>query len=148
MKQRIIDDMKDAMRQRQTERLGVIRMLLAAVKQIEIDSKQAVDDSHIMATIRKMIKQRRDAAQQFTDAGRDELAAKEMSEITHLEVYLPTQLEPAQIEQAVSAAIAELKAESLRDMGKVMAHLQAKLQGQADMSQVSQVVKQQLSTKP
>ena len=148
MKQRIIDDMKDAMRQRQTERLGVIRMLLAAVKQIEIDSKQAVDDSQIMATIRKMIKQRRDAAQQFTDAGRDELAAKEMSEITHLEVYLPTQLEPAQIEQAVSAAIAELKAESLRDMGKVMAHLQAKLQGQADMSQVSQVVKQQLSTKP
>lgn len=143
MQAQIKDDMKQAMRARETQRLGVIRMLLAAIKQKEIDQQKPQNDDEIIATLRKMIKQRRDAAQQYTDAGREELAATELQEIKFLEAYLPAQIDAAAITAAVNAAIKETGASSMRDMGKVMAKLQH-LQTQADMSAVSAEVKQQL----
>ena len=147
MKQQIQQDMKQAMRERAQQRLGVIRMLMAAIKQQEIDSQKTLDDVAVLAIIRKMIKQRRDAAQQYSDAGRDELATTELQEVAILEPYLPAQISADQISQAVSAAIDEQNASSMRDMGKVMAALQQQLAGKADMSAVSAELKRQLQAK-
>lgn len=145
LKSQIQDDMKSAMRAKQAEKLGTIRMLLAAIKQKEIDEQIELQDPQILSVINKMIKQRRDAAEQFKSAGRDELAEKEQSEMLVLQAYLPQQLSDDEIEQALSKAIDQTGAESIRDMGKVMGMLQSELQGRADMAKVSQLVKQKLA---
>ncbi len=145
LKAQIQDDMKSAMRAKEAEKLGTIRMLLAAIKQKEIDEQIQLEDTQILSVINKMIKQRRDSADQFKSAGRDELAEKEQREMLTLEVYLPQQLNDDEIGQAIHKAVEQTQAESIRDMGKVMGVLQSSLQGRADMAKVSQLVKQQLA---
>lgn len=145
LKTTIQDDMKTAMRAKERDKLGTIRLLLAAIKQKEIDEQIELSDPQILSVINKMIKQRRDAAKQFLDAGRSELADKENAEITYLEDYLPEPLSEEELQTAITTAITDSEAGSLRDMGKVMAVLQSSLQGRADMSAVSQLVKQQLT---
>ncbi|MES1941196.1 Yqey domain containing protein [Salinisphaera sp. T5B8] len=138
------DDMKSAMRTRDKERLAVIRMLMAAVKQREVDEREELSDADVLAVIEKMLKQRRDAEQQYREANRPELADAEAAEIAVLENYLPAQLSEAEIDQAIDNAIAESQAQSMRDMGKVMGVLKPRLQGQADMAVVSQRLKTRL----
>lgn len=145
LKAQIQDDMKSAMRAKQAEKLSTIRMLLAAIKQKEIDEQIQLEDPQILSVINKMIKQRRDAADQFKNAGRDELAEKEQQEMLVLEAYLPQQLSDGEISQAIEKAVEQTQAKSIRDMGKVMGVLQSSLQGRADMAKVSQLVKQQLA---
>ena len=144
LKSTITEDMKNAMRAKQTLRLGTIRMLLAAIKQTEIDKKIEVDDDLIMGIINKMIKQRRDSKAQFAKANRPELAQKEEDEIGILMGYLPSQLTNEGIEQLISQVLSETGATSLKDMGKVMASVKPKVIGRADMSVVSQKIKQRL----
>lgn len=144
LKAQLQDDMKSAMRARDKERLSVIRMVMAAIKQREVDDRTELDDPAVLAVLEKMIKQRRDAEQQYRDAGRQELADAEAAETTVLEHYLPAQLSEAQIDQAIEAAITENQATSMRDMGKVMGTLKPRLQGQADMAVVSQRLKARL----
>ncbi|MES1927086.1 GatB/YqeY domain-containing protein [Salinisphaera sp. T31B1] len=144
LKAQLQDDMKSAMRTRDKERLAVIRMLMAAVKQREVDERTELDDADILAVLEKMIKQRRDAETQYRDAGRDELADAEAAEIGVLEHYQPAQLSEAEIDRAIESAIAEHDASSMRDMGAVMGTLKGRLQGQADMAVVSQRLKARL----
>ena len=144
LKAQLQDDMKSAMRTRDKERLAVIRMLMAAVKQREVDERSELADADVLAVIEKMVKQRRDAELQYRDADRPELADAEAAEIAVLEHYLPTQLSEAEIDQAIEAAITETEAASMRDMGKVMGVLKPRLQGQADMAVVSQRLKTRL----
>jgi len=144
LKAQLQDDMKSAMRTRDKERLAVIRMLMAAVKQREVDDREELADGDVLAVVEKMVKQRRDAEQQYRDANRPELADAEAAEIAVLENYLPTQLSEAEIDQAIENAIVESQAESMRDMGKVMGVLKPRLQGQADMAVVSQRLKARL----
>jgi hypothetical protein len=148
LKAQLQDDMKSAMRTRDKERLGVIRMLLAAIKQREVDqpadNRSELSDADVLAVIEKMVKQRRDAEQQYREADRAELADAETAEIAVLENYLPAQLSDAQIDQAVETAITDSQASSMRDMGQVMGLLKSRLQGQADMGVVSQRLKARL----
>ncbi len=144
LKAQLQDDMKSAMRARDRERLSVIRMLQAAVKQREVDERIELDDAATLAVLEKMIKQRRDAETQYRDAGRPELADAETAEIAVLEHYQPAQLSDAEIDAAIDTAIAEHNAEGMRDMGKVMGALKARLQGQADMGDVSSRLKARL----
>jgi len=144
LKAQLQDDMKSAMRTRDKERLGVIRLLMAAIKQREVDERIELEDADVLAAIEKMIKQRRDAESQYRDANRDELADVEAAEIIVLAHYQPTQLSDAEIDSAIDQAIADSGAESMRDMGKVMGVLKPKLQGQADMAVVSQRLKARL----
>lgn len=141
---RIKDDMKQAMRERDKDRLGTIRLILAAMKQQEVDSRKELTEDDVLAILNKMVKQRRDSIDQFTKAGRDELAAKEQSEIETIQEYLPEQLSQEDIMTLVDEAIAATGAESMRDMGKVMGMLKPKLQGRADMGQVSGLIKSKL----
>ena len=145
LKAQLQDDMKSAMRTRDKERLAVIRMLMAAVKQREVDERGDLDDADVLAVVEKMVKQRRDAEQQYRDANRPELADAEAAEIAVLENYLPTQLSDAEIDQAIDKAIAESQAESMRDMGKVMGVLKPQLQGRADIGAASGKVKKRLT---
>ena len=145
LKAQITEDMKAAMRAKEAETLSVIRMLLAAVKQQEIDNRVTLDDAQVLSIINKQIKQRRDAAQQFSDANREDLAIKEKKEIEQLLAYLPTQLSEAEIEAEVKAAISELGVSSMQDMGKVMGTLKAKLEGKADFGVISAKVKAALT---
>ena len=144
LKAQLQDDMKSAMRTRDKERLGVLRLLMAAIKQREVDERIELDDADVLAVLEKMIKQRRDAETQYRDADRPELADAEAAEITVLEHYQPAQLSEAEIDAAIDQAIADSQAESMRDMGKVMGVLKPKLQGQADMAVVSQRLKTRL----
>lgn len=144
LKAQLQDDMKSAMRTRDKERLGVLRLLMAAIKQREVDERIELDDADVLAVLEKMIKQRRDAETQYRDADRPELADAEAAEITVLEHYQPAQLSEAEIDAAIDQAIADSQAESMRDMGKVMGVLKPKLQGQADMAVVSQRLKARL----
>ncbi len=144
LKEQITADMKDAMRARDSERLGVIRLVQAAIKQREVDERIELDDAAVIAILEKMIKQRRESVQQYTDGGRPELADQETAEIAILQPYLPAQLGADEVAAAVTAAIAESGATEMKDMGKVMGILKPKLQGQADMGQVSAQVKVQL----
>jgi len=144
LKSQIQQDMKNAMKAKDSLRLGTIRMLMAAIKQREIDEKITLDDTDILNVINKMIKQRRDAHAQFTQADRQDLADKEAAEIDVLQTYLPKQLSEAEVIDAVKAAISESGASSIKDMGKVMGILKPKLTGQADMGAVSKHVKEQL----
>jgi uncharacterized protein YqeY len=148
LKDRINDDMKAALRARQTDRLSTIRMLLAAVKQREIDERIALDDTQIVGVVDKLIKQRKDSIAAFQQAGRTDLVDKESAEITVLEAYLPQRLSADGIAREVAAIVAELGASGPGDMGKVMGTAKGRLTGKADMAQVSAAVKQALSAKP
>ncbi len=141
LKTRINEDMKAALRARQTGRLSAIRLLLAAIKQREIDSRTELDDAGVVAVVDKLIKQRRDAAAQYAAAGRQDLADKEQAEIEVLSVYLPQPLSADEVDELVRQAIAETGAAGARDMGKVMAWLKPRLAGRADMTTVSARVK-------
>ncbi|MFN3616711.1 MAG: GatB/YqeY domain-containing protein [Aquabacterium sp.] len=145
LKQRINDDMKAAMRAKEAERLGTIRMLMAAMKQKEVDERVELDDTLIVAIVDKLIKQRKDAAQQYEAAARADLADKEKAEITVLEAYLPARLGADEILAQVKAIVAELGASGPGDMGKVMGVAKQRLSGQAEMAQVSAAVKAALA---
>lgn len=145
LKERITEDMKTAMRAKDAERLGTIRMLLAAVKQKEVDERVEVDDAALVGIVDKLIKQRKDAISQFTAAGRQDLADKESAELLVLEAYLPARLSSQEIDAAVAAIVAELGAKGPGDMGKVMGAVKAQLAGKADMGLVSAAVKKALS---
>ena len=145
LKLRITDDMKAAMRAKETARLGTIRLLLAAIKQKEVDERIELDDAAVSSIVEKLIKQRKDSISQFQAAGRDDLVTAEQAELVVLQAYLPEQLSPAEVEAAVLAAIAESGASSAKDMGKVMGLLKARLAGRADMGQVSALIKTRLA---
>ncbi|WP_028202977.1 GatB/YqeY domain-containing protein [Paraburkholderia nodosa] len=145
LKDQINDDMKTAMRARESERLATIRLLLAAIKQREVDERVTLDDAGITAVIDKMIKQRKDSISQFEAAGRTDLVDKEAAELTILAAYMPAQLSDAEIAAEVQAAVAQVGAAGPQDMGKVMGVLKPKLAGRADMTAVSGLVKAALS---
>ncbi|KAA3654504.1 MAG: GatB/YqeY domain-containing protein [Proteobacteria bacterium] len=145
LKARLQDDMKTAMRARDTARLSAIRLLLAAIQQKEVDAQTTLDDTAVLAVIDKQLKQRRDSASQYATAGRSDLEAAERFEISVLEAYLPAGLSDAEIDAAVAEAIAGVGATSPADMGKVMAQLKPALAGRADMAQVSARVKAALA---
>ncbi|CAB3761317.1 GatB/YqeY domain-containing protein [Paraburkholderia humisilvae] len=145
LKVRINDDMKAAMRARETERLGTIRLLLAAIKQREVDERIELDDASVTAVVDKMIKQRKDSISQFEAAGRADLVAKENAELEVLSAYMPAQLSEAEIDAEVQAAIAQTGAAGPQEMGKVMGVLKPKLAGRADMTAVSAKVKAALA---
>ncbi|WP_455206091.1 GatB/YqeY domain-containing protein [Kaarinaea lacus] len=141
IKQTISDDMKAAMRAKEKQRLGVIRLALAAIKQQEVDTRTELDDTAVLAVLDKMVKQRRDSLTQYENAGREDLAQQERYEIEVLQTYLPAALGDEELEQLIKEAISSSGAASMQDMGKVMNELRPKVQGRADMGQVSQKVK-------
>jgi uncharacterized protein YqeY len=145
LKERITEDMKTAMRGAQKERLGTVRMILAGIKQREVDERVTLDDSQVLAVIDKMVKQRKESIAAFEAGGRADLAAKEAAEIALLQTYLPAQLSQEKIEALIAAAIASTGAASMKDMGKVMGVLKSELAGRADMGAVSARIKQKLS---
>lgn len=145
IKDQILEDMKTAMRSQEKERLATIRLIMAALKQREVDERIVLTDEQILATLNKMIKQRRDSIAQYETGNRPDLAQKEADEIAVIQTYLPAQLSAAEVEQAVADAIKESGAASAKDMGKVMGLLKTKLQGKADMTLVSAKVKEKLS---
>ena len=145
LKDRITEDMKAAMRARQAERLSAIRLLLAAIKQREIDSRAEADDAAVLAIVEKLIKQRKDSIAQFGAGGRADLVAKETAEVDVLAAYLPQQMSEAEVGAAIDAAISELGATGPAAMGKVMGLLKPRLAGRADIGQVSAVVKRRLA---
>jgi len=145
LKDRITEDMKAAMRAKEMDKLSTIRMLLAAVKQKEVDERVEVDDVALVAIVDKLIKQRKDSISQFSAAGRQDLADKEQAELVVLEAYLPARLSAEEIQTAVNAIVAELGAKGPGDMGKVMGAVKAQLAGKADMGLVSAAVKQALA---
>ncbi|RLA51110.1 MAG: GatB/YqeY domain-containing protein [Gammaproteobacteria bacterium] len=144
--QSIRADMKTAMKARDKERLSTIRLILAEFKRIEVDERIDVDDARALAVLDKMVKQRRDSAEQFTSAGRDELAATENAEIAVIQEYLPAQLSEEELIAMVDAAIAASDATGMQAMGPVMGQLKPQLQGRADIGAVSQLVKSRLTT--
>jgi uncharacterized protein YqeY len=146
LKTRVQNDMKDAMRAKDQKRLDAIRLLLAAIKQREVDERITLDDSQVMAVIEKMLKQRRDSIDQYQKANRQDLVDQESYEVDLLQQYLPAQLTEAEIEQAVAEAVSSTGAASIKDMGKVMGILKPKLQGRADMGVVSAKIKVRLSS--
>ena len=145
LKQRINDDMKAAMRAKEKERLGVIRLILAAIKQREVDERIELDDTQVLAVMDKMIKQRRDSIEQYSNAGREELADKERFEVDLIQGYMPAALSDAELDAIIKEVVATVGASGMQDMGKVMAELKPKIQGRADMGQVSQKVKAAIS---
>ncbi|RVT88122.1 GatB/YqeY domain-containing protein [Inhella crocodyli] len=145
LKDRITDDMKAAMRAKETERLGTIRMLLAAIKQKEVDERVVVDDAMAVAIVDKLIKQRKDAIEQFGAAGRQDLVDKEAAELTVLSAYLPERLSAEALDAAVADIVKALGASGPADMGKVMGAVKAQLAGKADMGMASAAVKKALA---
>jgi uncharacterized protein YqeY len=145
LKEQITEDMKTAMRAKDSERLGTIRLLLAALKQKEVDERVELDDTMVVAIVDKMVKQRKDSIAAFTTGGRADLADKESAEIKVLEVYLPQRMSAEETVAAVKAIVAELGASGPGDMGKVMGVVKTRLAGKADMGQVSAAVKAALS---
>lgn len=144
IKARVKEQMKVAMRAKDKPRLGTIRLILAEVKRIEVDERIDLDDARLLAILDKMCKQRRDSIEQFESAGRNELAEQESFEITVIQEFLPTQLTDDELVTMISEAISSTGAESMKDMGKVMGILKPKLQGRADMGQVSKLIKSKL----
>jgi len=144
LKAQITQAMKDAMRAKEKERLGAIRLILAELKRIEVDERIEVDDARVLAILDKMVKQRRDSISQYLDAGRQELADKEQAEIDVIQAFLPEALGEAELTTMIDAAIQESGAESMRDMGKVMGLLKPQIQGRADVGAVSGMVKSKL----
>ena len=145
LKERIIEDMKAAMRAKDSERLGTIRLLTAAMKQKEVDERIELDDTQVIAIVDKMLKQRKDSIEAFTKASRQDLADKEIAETKVLQAYLPARLGADEVAAEVKAIVAELGAKGPGDMGKVMGAVKARLAGKADMGQVSAAVKAALS---
>jgi uncharacterized protein len=145
LKDRITEDMKGAMRAGEKERLGTIRLALAAIKQREVDERITLDDGQVLAVLEKMIKQRKESIAQFQSGGRADLVAKEQAELAILQVYLPAQMSEAEIDALIAEAVAATGASSIKDMGKVMGIVKAKAQGKADMGAVSARIKQKLS---
>jgi uncharacterized protein len=145
LKDRITDDMKAAMRAKETDRLSTIRMLLAACKQKEVDERIELDDTAVIGIVDKLIKQRKDSIAAFQQAGRADLVDKETAEVAVLAAYLPQRLSADEIQAEIAALVAELGASGPGDMGKVMGAAKTKLAGKADMGQVSAAVKQALS---
>jgi uncharacterized protein YqeY len=145
IKERITEDMKNAMRAHDTARLSALRLLLAAIKQREVDDRVEATDELVTGVIGKLIKQRRDSVKQYTDAGRADLAQKEQNEIDTLSVYMPAQMSDEDIKAVVADAIAETGASGMSAMGKVMGIVKAKCAGKADMGRVSVLVKAALS---
>lgn len=142
---RIKDDMKAAMKSGEKARLGVIRLILSAIKQIEVDERITLDNERTLQVLDKMLKQRRESIRQFADAGRDDLVAIEEAEILVIQDFLPQPLTDAEIDELVSQAVADSGAQSVKDMGKVMGLLKTKMQGRADMSIVSGKIKAALA---
>ncbi len=145
LRDQISEDMKAAMRAKESERLATHRLLLAAIKQREVDERVTLDDAGVTAVVDKMIKQRKDSISQFEAAGRTDLVEKEQAEVAVLSAYLPAQLSDAEVAAEVQAAVAQTGAAGPQDMGKVMGVLKGKLAGRADMTAVSALVKAALS---
>ena len=147
LKERITEDMKAALRAGEKERLSTIRLILAAIKQREVDERISLDDSQVLAVLEKMMKQRRESIAQFTTGGRADLVARETAELALLQAYLPPQLTDAEVDALIAAAIKTSGAASLKDMGKVMAAVKPQAQGRTDMAALSARIKQQLTPK-
>ncbi|HYE41184.1 MAG TPA: GatB/YqeY domain-containing protein [Ramlibacter sp.] len=145
LKERITEDMKAAMRAKEAERLGAIRMLTAAIKQKEVDERVELDDAGVVAIVDKLLKQRKDSIDAFQKAGRQDLADKEQAEVVVLQAYLPARLSADEVNAQVKALVAELGAKGPGDMGKVMGAAKQRLAGKADMGQVSAAVKAALA---
>ena len=141
MKQQLTDDMKAAMKAGEKHKLGVIRLINAAIKQREVDERIELDDAAVIAVLNKMVKQRKDSVSQFEAANREDLAEIERQELAVIDTYLPAKMGEAEIQAAIQAAVAETGASSAADMGKLMGALKPKLAGQADMGLVSKLVK-------
>ena len=145
LKEQIQSDMKIALKAGEKARLGTIRLILAAVKQREVDDRVELDDAAVLAVLDKMVKQRRDSVEQYAAAGREDLAGAERAELRVIQGYLPAALSESELETLVAEAIAETGASGMRDMGKVMDALKPKTQGRADMGAVSAMVKGRLA---
>lgn len=146
LKSRIQDDVKGAMRARDRERLDALRLITAAIKQKEVDDRVDLDDRAVVSVLEKMIKQRRDSLDQYQKAGREDLAAREAYEIEVIQEYMPAAMDDAEVEALVEAVVNETGASGMKDMGKVMGALKAKIQGRADMGLVSAKVKARLGS--
>ena len=144
LKERITDDMKAAMRAGEKERLGVIRMLTAAIKQREVDERIMLDDAQVFSVLEKMIKQRKESIAQFEAGNRPDLVGKETAEVTLLQNYLPSRLSDAEVDALIAEAVASTGASSIKDMGKVMAIIKARAHGRADMAAVGPKIKAKL----
>ncbi len=144
LKTRILDDVKTAMRSHDRERLAVLRMVTAAIKQREVDERIELDDDDVLMVLDKMCKQRRESLDQYNKAGRDDLAAQESFELELIQTYLPEQLDDTEIAALIDSAVEATGAESIRDMGAVMGNLRSQVQGRADMKQVSAAVRNRL----
>ena len=144
LKAQILEDMKTAMKAGDKERLKTVRLILAAIKQIEVDQRTELDDPAVLGVLDKMVKQRRDSVSQFKKGGRPDLVDIELAEISVLETYLPEQLGEAELIEIIEQAITDSGAETMRDMGKVMGQIKAKAAGRADMSAVGDKVKERL----
>lgn len=145
LKERIADDMKSAMKAKETARLGAIRLLMAAMKQREVDERIQLDDAGVVGVIEKMLKQRRDSIAQYEAAKRQDLADAEKFEVEVLSAYMPAGLSSAEVEAIVAAAVTETGAKTAADMGKVMALVKPRIAGRADMAEVSKLVKANLA---
>jgi len=144
LKQQLTDDMKAAMKGGEKDRLGVIRLVNAAIKQREVDERIVLDDAQVLAVLEKMLKQRKDSVTQYEGAGREDLAAVERYEMGVIEAYMPAKMSAAEIDAIVAKAIADAGATSAKDMGKVVGLVKPQVAGRADMGQVSALVKQKL----
>ncbi|MBU6955415.1 GatB/YqeY domain-containing protein [Hahella sp. HN01] len=145
LKDSLTEAMKSAMRTKEKDRLGAIRLILADIKRIEVDERIEVDDARVLEVLDKMAKQRKDSISQFSAAGRDDLVAKEQLELDVIQGFLPEALSEEELDQLIETAVSESGAESIRDMGKVMAVLKPQVQGRADMAVIGQKVKKALS---
>jgi uncharacterized protein YqeY len=145
LKNQITEDMKSAMKAGDKDRLKVVRLMMAAIKQVEVDTRTELDDAAVLGVLEKMLKQRRDSVEQFEKGGREDLAASERAEIEVVQAYLPEQLSADEIAALVDEVIAATGAESIRDMGRVMGQIKARAAGRADMGTVSATVKERLN---
>jgi len=145
LEERVQDDMKAAMRSGQKDRLGTVRLILAAIKQREVDERIVLDDAQVIAVLEKMGKQRRESITQFEAGGRSDLVAKETAELAIISAYMPAQLGDAELDALINAAIAETGAASIKDMGKVMSLIKSRAQGRADLGAVGTRIKARLS---
>ena len=145
LKERLVDDMKSAMRAKEKDRLMTVRTILAAIKQQEVDTREDVDEAGVLAILDKQSKQRRESIAQFSKAGRDDLVAQEELELGFIQEYLPEPLSDDEIQSLIKEAMDATGAESMKDMGKVMAHIKPKAQGRADMGKISGLIKAALN---
>lgn len=144
LKNSITEDMKSALKAGAKDRLKVLRLILAAIKQVEVDTRATLDDAAVLGVLEKMVKQRKDSVEQFTKGGRDDLAAIELAEIEVIETYLPEKMDDAELDALIDEVIAATGAETIRDMGKVMGAIKGKAAGRADMGAVGARVKARL----